>query len=511
MSKCRTIFLAFTIFASVGAFAQDADRKHSIGLYQNTTDYNISLLDNKLVAFDSALSHSFRVAYQRRLSRSWMLNTGLSNGFILNQNIQESFVKKAYAIGWDAAIVLKMNNGRMLKENPRVAPFLSFGYRTDYVPSLKKLDEQPWLFHNQYGAGLNIKLIDRTHIQVQVAVDQKLQGDFNTNIQYRFGLTQSLGKYDEVKPIKHPNLDSDSDGIVDSKDDCPHIFGMTKNNGCPDTLSHLVKKAEEDSLKLLVSEQTTKIEQLELAKEKLQTRNETLAKSTMSSEREQELLLQISIIEDLHKNEIAELVNDRTNTHSDSVVIVDTIYQKEIVYKDNPDKILLLDEIKQLKLSKKDLENELLAETNKTRVTDTVYKTKIIYKDQVVSTIDSVALALLARQKQELERKLEIDRIAKEEAELQAQKVNKKTKVNVNTAIPKHKNYYVITMSSPNITTAESWLRKMKKDFSTARILPQSNGYYRVGVFVAKDYDLAIEILERVKQLSYKSAWLSVE
>lgn len=69
----------------------------------------------------------------RRLSHTWMLNTGINNGFILNQNLKETFIPKAYSIGADIGVQFKLNNGRLMKENSFIAPFLSFGYKTDYI------------------------------------------------------------------------------------------------------------------------------------------------------------------------------------------------------------------------------------------------------------------------------------------------------------------------------------------------------------------------------------------
>jgi hypothetical protein len=51
----------------------------------------------------------------------------------------------------------------------------------------------------------------------------------------------------------------------------------------------------------------------------------------------------------------------------------------------------------------------------------------------------------------------------------------------------------------------------MLRDFPDARILPQPNGYYRVGVFAAKDRTLAFRILEETKRLGHVPAWLSIE
>ena len=512
MNIFRYNLLALGIVLSSTLFAQDADRKHSIGLYQNTTDYNVSLLNNKVFAFDSALSHSFRVAYQRRLSRSWMLNTGISNGFILNQNIQESFVRKAYAVGVDAAVMLKLNNGKLLKENPRVAPFLSFGYRTDYIPSLSKIDEQPWLFHNQYGAGFNIKLAERSHVQMQVALDQKLQGDFNTHIQYRVGLTQSLGKYDEVGPKTEPSIDSDKDGIVDARDLCPNIFGLSQNGGCPDTTA-IANKIEQDSLSYIVAQQKARIEELELANAKLRTSGVTVDSGEISSLREQELLLRIYNLEQSHKLSIAQWEQKLKESASSKGTQIDTVFKTEIVYKDAPQNEKLLSDLERLTKVNEELKAKLI-NTN-SRTVDTVYSTKIVYKER---SVDTEKEQTIDERKQQLAEQLAAERVAKEKADrIAANRKNVQStkdttsKVVAKPSIPEDKNYYVITISSPNISTAESWLIKMKKDFATARILPQPNGYYRVGVFAAKDRQLAGEILARVKQLGYNPAWLSVE
>lgn len=213
--------------------AQDPDRKNSLGIYQVMTDHNVELLNNKVFVFDSALSQSIRLGYQRLMSRSWMVNAGLSNGFIQNQSFEDQFIRKAYIVGLDASIIYKTNNDVFFKRDARVAPYLGFGYRIDRVSGLRKLSVDPWLIHNQYALGFNIKLNSRTHLQLQAAIDQKLHDDFNTNMRYRFGLTQSIGALDNT--LKSPKLkDSDGDGIADIEDACPKVAGLLANNGCPE-------------------------------------------------------------------------------------------------------------------------------------------------------------------------------------------------------------------------------------------------------------------------------------
>ena len=261
MKSIRNLILVVLLLSSIQLLAQDPYRKHSLGLYQVVTDYNVELLNNKIFAFDSALSQSTRLGYQRRMSASWMLNTGLSNGFINNQNLNDRFVTKAFVVGLDAAIQFKLNNGRLLSETAPIGPYISFGYRIDYVNALKQYDISPLLMHNQYAFGLNIRLNDRTHIQVQAALDQKLADDFNTHMRYRFGITQSLGPLtNNIKSNK--NLDSDNDGIIDRLDDCPALFGLEELNGCPDTIQYAHSSTKVDSLYRSINEMTASIDSL---------------------------------------------------------------------------------------------------------------------------------------------------------------------------------------------------------------------------------------------------------
>jgi len=55
--------------------AQSTSSKHGIAVNQNFTDYNVNLLNDKVFSFESALTHSVRLAYQRTLSRNWEINT----------------------------------------------------------------------------------------------------------------------------------------------------------------------------------------------------------------------------------------------------------------------------------------------------------------------------------------------------------------------------------------------------------------------------------------------------
>ena len=469
MSNIRYVFFILIGILLIDAYAQDPYRKHSIGVYQNLTDYNVSILNDDIFAFDSALSQSFRVAYVRRLSRTWMLNTGIENGFILNQNLKETFIPKAYAIGADIGVQFKLNNGRLMKENSFIAPFLSFAYKTDYINKLKKFDKSPWIFHNQYGAGVNLRMGKRTYIQTQVTMGQKLGGDFNTHMEYRIGLTQSLGKTKQELLPNNPNLDSDQDGLLDSNDECPGLFGNVSNNGCPDTTAYYTEKVGYDSLEELALNQQNRISELELQNAKLRVGGD------LENSREQELLIRIYNLE-----------KENTLTSSDSVKVitkiilrVDTLYKTDIVYTAKGDDSAASNvELLKLRKEKEALEAQLAAEQKRS-------------EEQEIARLEKLKL--------EMESKDTSDNVL-------AGKI-----VTPVLTIPLDKNYYIITISSPNISTAVAWLKKMRKDFADAQILPQPNGYYRVGIYAANDRKLGLEILDKVKEQGYVPAWLSVE
>lgn len=441
MRFIKHLFLIIFLFTIRICEAQYPDRKHSIGVYQVLTDHNVRLLDDKVFSFDSALSTSTRFAYQRKLSRTVMLNTGISNGFIQNQSIQESFVNKAYVIGADASLLFKFNNGRLLKENPRIAPFLSFGYRTDYVSLLTSKNESPWLFHNQYGAGFNVKLTNRTHLQLQMALDQKLKGDFNTHIQYRFGLTQSLGKCAAEKAPEKPKGKEVSD-ILASK-------------------IHL------DSLNEKIENQTKEIEDLELVNASLRVGIDV--ESPANTEKERMLELRLAKQESEHKAEVIRLKKEIKS--GSGYVRIDTVYVVKIVCVDGKN--------------------------------DNSEADRLLREKQELD-------AKLVRQKEELEEKERLARALEELERLRKLRSGGDEKQK-DVPLPADKSYYVITISSPNISTALTWQKKMNHYFSEAKLLPQPNGYYRVGVYAARDKALASDKLARVISLGYSTAWISVE
>ncbi|MBR9861130.1 hypothetical protein GYB22_10370 [bacterium] len=214
MKILKPLAALFLLVISECSFAQE-NHRHGFGIHQSFYDYNAQLIDGKAFALDSALSHNVRLSYQNRLNPTWELRVGLSNGFTLNQALKDVYLDKAYTLGLDLGIMMRLDNGRILKQNSRIAPYFHFAYRMDYVNKLKTFQLNPILPYNQYGAGLLLRVGDRSQIQLHISLDQQLGGSFNTLMHYGLGFTQSLGKV-STRQATPENKSENSKDVISS-------------------------------------------------------------------------------------------------------------------------------------------------------------------------------------------------------------------------------------------------------------------------------------------------------
>lgn len=351
--------------------------KHNIGFSHSFIDFNVRILDGELSSFDSSLSHIVRLSYHRELSRFWAFSVGLNNGFMSNFSLKNQFQERVYALGLDYQIMLKLNNGKILKESARIAPYLTFGNKLDAL-FLRNDQSTEWWMMNQYGLGLNIRIVEGLRFQAQTTIDQMLSNDFNTSFQHRLGFLVGLGKRKSIDPPKDFS-DRDGDGIMDSEDLCADIYGLKKFRGCPDSVTVI---------------QYTDLLRLEKELDSLK--------------------LELLLVNYENKNDVIE---------------------------DKPTK------------------------KNETKVVKVRDDTEI--KDKKIVEDDGLLLV--------------------------------------------NQYYFVITISVQDKKVANNWLDKLKINFPDSRIIPLSNGFYRVGVYAGRDKSVAITILNSVKEQGYNPAWISVE
>jgi hypothetical protein len=73
------------------------------------------------------------------------------------------------------------------------------------------------------------------------------------------------------------------------------------------------------------------------------------------------------------------------------------------------------------------------------------------------------------------------------------------------------RSFYVIVISTRQFALAKESSDKWSKKFSKVSILPQSNGFYRVGISASNSKPEALKVLDFVKSSGAMSAWLSFE
>lgn len=156
------------------------------------------------------------------------MGVGLSNGFISNYKIKKDIYPKLFAASADIALMLRTDNGKIFRTDARLSPFFSFGFRVDYLNNSE--NDIRLVSNNQYGVDMHLRIATQTRFQLQMAIDQKLQNDFNTHPRYRFGLVQELSKQN----FNNSEDIMDSEEIVDYVPDTVVLY-ETFNDSLPDT------------------------------------------------------------------------------------------------------------------------------------------------------------------------------------------------------------------------------------------------------------------------------------
>ena len=447
----RFVIPTFLFVIPFLGFSQQANYKNGFGINQDFHDYNVRLLDNKITSFDSSLSQSIRISYNRYLGRSWGFSAGITNGFLLNQTEENTLIRKSYLFGGDLDLILTLNNGRFLPVHSKVAPYLSFGYNFNYLSAHKTIGITPMVISNEYGFGFNVKLGPKSKIQVGAALNQQLNGDFDTHMQYRLGFSQSIGKEKENINTPSKPLDYDNDGIADVDDNCPTLPGISAKGGCPESW------AESGANKLMSDSMFAMIEALEKSISKLKTDIDVLTLNQV-----------VEVVCDPITGEIVENKNVKTPADTE----------------ENPSGF---GETK----DKPTIENKPVADKN-----DPPKDTKTTNPNQPnTNQPDKTATPQIADKN---------NPVSNGSGDVSNPMVRYKSDQEVSS-------YYVIAISTMDKALAERSAAMIARDYQIVKILPQPNGFYRVGIYATKTKSEAVKILDYAKGHGIPSGWIAFE
>ncbi len=110
----------------------------------------------------------------------------------------------------------------------KISPFLGVGGSYQILE-----DEGFGTFNGTFG--LDVKIIDNIYANVQTTYKHAFEDAFPKHFQHTAGLKFTWGA-----------VDTDGDGVVDSKDECPTVAGLEQFNGCPDSDMDGIQDSKDD-------------------------------------------------------------------------------------------------------------------------------------------------------------------------------------------------------------------------------------------------------------------------
>ena len=162
-----------------------------------------------------------------------------------------SFETKIYDLNF--FIKFKANNGKLLKEDAKIAPYVFAGLG-DAISKTTDLTTNTTTksaidFNFPLGLGINFPLNERVNLNLESHYNYSFSDVYDNNTSMEFGdqfLYNTIGFSYNFSAKK----DTDGDGIADKKDACPTVAGLAKFNGCPDTDSDGITDAEDNCPKV---------------------------------------------------------------------------------------------------------------------------------------------------------------------------------------------------------------------------------------------------------------------
>ncbi len=260
------ILLSIISFSFSAAFAQTADKKWNLGLMAGFSiysgDYGNSLRDFRYESIRQNPTAGLNISRYITPSFDVALNSSFgSYGFYSNGNT----IFKGDMFQGNLNLRYKLNNGYMLSENSRLAPYLfaGAGVASFTGPRINEGMDYPIVG----GLGIRLRVSNKITLNYQATYGYFTSAHYNPqnfssatgNDKFMFhmlgigldlgGTTDNDTDKDGIVNSKDkcPNspaeakvdangcpLDTDNDGVLDYLDKCPDLAGLFISNGCPD-------------------------------------------------------------------------------------------------------------------------------------------------------------------------------------------------------------------------------------------------------------------------------------
>ena len=275
--KVKSLFLLVLLSASQLFYAQNADKRFSLGLSLGKNEYN-GELGNGIFNMNVAPYGFLGLTFSTYISPSF--NFG-AQGNYGDYGYFVSSTQNIYGKKFDGSLFVdyKFNNGYILKEKSFVAPFVEIGAGVATYKSGNQTGRINTLGADllvPVGAGLKFQLSENVAVQykfvynftnhdyrdVMATSTDRVNDAFaqhSLSFVFSFGAAKDedkdgvADKYDKcpgtpvgvsVDALGCP-IDTDNDGVADYLDKCPTVAGLAKFDGCPDTDGDGIQDSED--------------------------------------------------------------------------------------------------------------------------------------------------------------------------------------------------------------------------------------------------------------------------
>ncbi len=196
-------------------------RNQFISLQQDFHDHGIDLLDKNLVNFDSTLTQTTRIGFNKYLGRKSFISVGASKGQMWTPNLENKFASKINTLGFDATLVLKTRALRINVRKPFLSPNFSFGYHYWHSSKIEESSRIPNYYALRYAIGLEMALKNNTSVFVWSAINQQLNGSFETHAVHSIGVSRGVQVSKSKVPIetKQGSIKQEEKTVSDSGTD----------------------------------------------------------------------------------------------------------------------------------------------------------------------------------------------------------------------------------------------------------------------------------------------------
>ena len=159
----KAVLFLVSVLALTSMFAQNAEKKTSIGVGFSLIDFSGPVTDQYFM-FDRHTG-ALNLSVSRYLSKTFDVRANLTYGTIWHPTVTgyPNIIKGNYtqASLWDLGFngILKFNNGSILKENARFAPYLYTGLGINIINGIGKVGVNDDI--NTYipaGIGMNVRI-----------------------------------------------------------------------------------------------------------------------------------------------------------------------------------------------------------------------------------------------------------------------------------------------------------------------------------------------------------------